>query len=93
LFPFGWIKALWYARKITGARLMIMGVVEEHRGRGIETLLMFETLKAAVENGYQSTEMSWILENNDMMNRIVANVGEPYGAHVYRTYRIYQMPV
>ncbi len=93
LFPFGWIKALWYARKITGARLMIMGVVEEHRGRGIESLLMFETLKAAVENGYQSTEMSWILENNDMMNRIVANVGQPYGAHVYRTYRIYQMPV
>jgi GNAT superfamily N-acetyltransferase len=93
LFPFGWIKALWYARKITGARLMIMGVVEEHRGRGIESLLMFETLKAAVENGYQSIEMSWILENNDMMNRIVANVGQPYGAHVYRTYRIYQMPV
>ncbi len=93
LFPFGWIKALWYARKITGARLMIMGVVEEHRGRGIESLLMFETLKAAVENGYQSIEMSWILESNDMMNRIVANVGQPYGAHVYRTYRIYQMPV
>jgi GNAT superfamily N-acetyltransferase len=93
LFPLGWIKALWYARKITGARLMIMGVVEEHRRRGIESLLMFETLKAAVENGYQSIEMSWILENNDMMNRIVLNVGQPYGAHVYRTYRIYQMPV
>lgn len=93
LFPVGWAKALWYARKVTGARLLIMGVIEEHRGRGIEALLMFDTLKAAIVNGYQSVEMSWILENNDMVNRIVANIGEPYGAHVYRTYRIYQMPV
>jgi GNAT superfamily N-acetyltransferase len=93
LFPFGWLKALWYARKVTEARLMIMGVVQQQRGRGIESLLIFETLKAAVEHGYTSIEMSWILENNDMMNRIMANVGEPYGAHVYRTYRIYQMPV
>jgi GNAT superfamily N-acetyltransferase len=93
LFPFGWLKALWYARKVTGARLMILGVVQPQRGRGIESLLIFEALKAAVEHGYKSIEMSWILENNDMMNRIMSNVGEPYGAHVYRTYRIYQMPV
>jgi GNAT superfamily N-acetyltransferase len=76
LFPLGWLKALWYARKVTGTRLLVLGVVQEHRGRGI-----------------QSIEMSWILENNDMMNRIVLNAGEPYGAHVYRTYRMYQMPI
>jgi GNAT superfamily N-acetyltransferase len=93
LFPLGWLKALWYARKITKARLLIMGVVNQYRGRGIEALLMFEALRAAVLNGYQSIEMSWILENNDMMNRIILNTGEPYGAHVYRTYRIYQMPI
>jgi len=93
LFPLGWLKALWHARKITGARLLIMGVVNQYRGRGIEALLMFEALRSAVLNGYQSIEMSWILENNDMMNRIILNTGEPYGAHVYRTYRIYQMPI
>jgi GNAT superfamily N-acetyltransferase len=93
LFPLGWLKALWYARQINRARLMIMGVVKEYRGRGIEALLLFEMLKGAVVNGYQSIEMSWVLENNDMMNRIVLKAGEPYGAHIYRTYRIYQMPV
>jgi hypothetical protein len=93
LFPIGWLKALWYARKVTRARLMIMGVVNEYRGRGIEALLIFETLKAAVLNGYKSIEMSWILENNDMMHRITLNAGQPYGAHVYRTYRMYQMPI
>jgi len=93
LFPFGWLKWLWYERKVTGARLMILGVVNEYRGRGIEALLMFETLKGAVLNGYKSIELSWILENNDMMNRITLNTGEPYGTYVYRTYRMYQMPV
>jgi GNAT superfamily N-acetyltransferase len=93
IFPFGWLKALWYARRVTQARLMIMGVIEEHRGRGIEALLMFETVKAAILNGYQSVEMGWILETNDMMNRIVLNLGAAYGLHRYRTYRIYQMPV
>jgi GNAT superfamily N-acetyltransferase len=93
LFPIGWIKALWYARKVDQARLMILGVVEEHRGRGIESLLIFETLKAAIQNGYQGMEMSWILENNDMMNRVIQNLGDAYGAYAYRTYRIYQMPV
>ena len=93
LFPIGWLKARWYARKVTGARLMILGVIQEHRGRGIEALVLFETLKAAGENGYQTIEMSWILEDNETMHRIVVNAAQPYGVHVYRTYRIYQMPV
>jgi GNAT superfamily N-acetyltransferase len=93
LFPIGWLKALWYARKVTAARLMILGVVPEHRGRGIEALVLFETLKAAVENGYQAIEMSWILEDNESMHRIVVNAAQAYGVYVYRTYRIYQMPV
>ena len=93
LFPIGWLKALWYSRKITGTRLLVVGVVHEYRGRGLEAVLIFESLRAAVLSGYQSIEMSWILENNDMMNRIIQNTGQPYGAHVYRTYRMYQMPI
>jgi hypothetical protein len=91
LFPIGWLKALWYLRKINQARLMIMGVVEEYRGRGIEALLIFETLKAAVLNGYAYVEFSWVLEDNDMMNRIVTNLGEAYGTGITRTYRVFQM--
>jgi GNAT superfamily N-acetyltransferase len=93
LFPFGWLKALWYARKITGTRLLVLGVISEYRGRGLEAILVIDTLKAAILNGYQSIELSWILENNEMMNRIILNTGQPYGAHVYRTYRMYQMPL
>jgi predicted GNAT family acetyltransferase len=70
-----------------------MGVVEDFRGQGIEAILMYETVKSAIENGYTDIEFSWILENNDMMNRIVANLGEPYGTRRYRTYRIYQKSI
>jgi GNAT superfamily N-acetyltransferase len=93
LFPFGWLKALWYARKITRTRLLVLGVISKYRGRGLEAILVIDTLKAAVLNGYQSIEMSWILESNEMMNRIILNTGQPYGAHVYRTYRMYQVPL
>ena len=34
LFPIGWLKFLWYKRKITGIRVIIMGVLEEHRLEG-----------------------------------------------------------
>ncbi len=93
LFPIGWIKALWYSRKVNHARLMILGVVEKHRKRGIESILIFETFKAAIQNGYLGMEMSWILETNDMMNRVIQNLGDAHGVTIYRTYRIYQMPV
>jgi len=93
LFPTGWIKALWLARSITRARALIFGVVEKYRGQGLEALLIFETLNAAILNGYENFEFSWILENNDRMNRIIVSLGREYGVRVYRTYRIYQMAV
>jgi GNAT superfamily N-acetyltransferase len=93
LFPIGWIKALWYARRVKACRLILMGVMEEFRGRGIEAILMYETVKSAIENGYTDIEFSWILENNDVMNLIIAKIGEPYGTRRYRTYRIYQKSI
>jgi len=93
LFPLGWLKALWYMRRITHCRLLIMGVTEEYRGRGVEAVLIHETLKAALLNGFTSIEFSWILETNEPMNRIVHNLGTEYGTHVHSTYRIYQMSV
>ncbi|MEA3339492.1 MAG: hypothetical protein U9R15_05945 [Chloroflexota bacterium] len=84
---------MWLARSITRARALIFGVVEKYRGQGIEALLIFETLKAAILKGYEDFEFSWILENNGRMNRIIVSLGRGYGVCVYRTYRIYQMAV
>ena len=66
-----------------------MGVVPEYRGLGIDALLYVETARAAFAKGYERCEMSWILESNDMMNRII----ERLGGKIYKTYRVYEKPL
>jgi len=56
---------------------------------GIDGVLILKTLDAAVRKGYAGAEMSWILETNEAMNRIIAISG----GNVYRTYRIYDLPL
>ncbi|MCA9961103.1 MAG: hypothetical protein KC443_18815 [Anaerolineales bacterium] len=78
---------LWRNRYHTdGLRVLVLGVIEAYRRRGIDALLYYETAKAAVQRGYKWAEASWILENNDMMNRGIAMMG----AKIYKTYRIYE---
>jgi len=88
LFPVGWIKYLWYRRKVTGLRVLIMGVLEEHRVKGIEALFYEEGFREAINAGYQWVELSWILEDNFKVRRGI----EALGGYVYRTYRIYDHP-
>jgi GNAT superfamily N-acetyltransferase len=88
-FPLTVLKLLWHQRKVNACRLMIMGVVPEYRTMGIDALFYVETARAAFAKGYERCEMSWILESNDMMNRII----ERLGGKVYKTYRIYEKPV
>jgi len=93
--PNGWSlpltlgKFLWHRRKIDTFRLMIMGVLPEYRALGIDSLFYVETARAAFAKGYEYCEMSWILESNDMMNRII----ERLGGKIYKTYRIYEKSV
>ncbi|MGD8625446.1 MAG: N-acetyltransferase [Anaerolineae bacterium] len=87
--PLTLARFLWHRRKIDTFRLMIMGVVPEHRALGIDALFYVETARAAFRKGYEWCEMSWILESNDMMNRIIQRLG----GEVYKTYRVYQKPL
>ena len=87
LFPFGIIQALRYQNKINWARVWALGVLPEYRHLGADGLLIYETAKSAMENGYRFMEASWILANNIDMNRIIENLG----AQLYKTYRVYEM--
>jgi hypothetical protein len=89
LYPITVPKLLWHRRKINGLRSLIMGVVPEYRALGIDALFYVETARAAFRKGYERCEMSWILETNDMMNRII----ERLGGKVYKTYRVYEKPL
>jgi hypothetical protein len=82
-------RFLWHRRHIDTFRLMIMGVVPKYRTIGIDAVFYVITARAAFRKGYEWCEMSWILESNDMMNRIIQRLG----GHIYKTYRIYQKPL
>jgi len=87
LTPLGLLKFLWYRRKVKDMRLLIMGVLEEHRLKGIDALFYLTTAKAAMPAGYDNCEMSWILEDNYKVRRGI----ESLGGKIYRTYRIYDL--
>ncbi len=89
LGPLGIAKFLWYSRKISAIRVMAMGVSEEFRKRGIEGLLYLESFKAAVKKGYERAEMSWILEDNVLMQRGC----ELMGGKLYKKYRLYEKKI
>ena len=50
---------------------------------------MAETARAATTKGIRYGEMSWILENNEAMNRIAVMLG----AALYKQYRIYEKAI
>jgi hypothetical protein len=89
LFPFGIFKLLWYSRKIDHPRILVMGVTHEYQRRGIDTVFYVRTWDAGKKRGYTWGEMSWILEDNEMMKRAM----ELMGGKVYKTYRIYEMSI
>ncbi|MGD2049757.1 MAG: GNAT family N-acetyltransferase [Chloroflexota bacterium] len=73
-------------RKTNRLRVFALGVLEEWRGKGVDALLYYETGKAAAANDYEWAELSWILENNDAMNRAI----ELFESELYKRYRIYE---
>lgn len=87
LFPFGIFKLLYYRKKINRIRTALMGVLPEHRGRGIDALLHQKAIDNKV--GYFASELSWILETNVEMIR----VAERLGAVKTKTYRMYKKDI
>jgi len=85
-WPFGLLKFLWHRRKTNQARLLIMGMMAQYRGRGIDALFYLRTAQEMLKRGYTRQEGSWILETNEMMNRIL----ERLGGNKYKKYRIYE---
>ncbi|MBM4256124.1 MAG: GNAT family N-acetyltransferase [Deltaproteobacteria bacterium] len=86
LLPFGIVKFLWYRRKISRARVLILGLKPGFRRRGIDAMLYLRLWQEAPRNGYPVVECSWILEDNWDMRRALQRMG----ARLYKTYRVYE---
>jgi GNAT superfamily N-acetyltransferase len=84
MFP-GILKVLWHARKIHRARILLLGILPELRGRGIDATLYHRVWENSVKNGMPSGEAGWILEDNELMNKAALQLG----FRVSKTFRIY----
>lgn len=89
MFPFGFLKFLYYKRKINRLRFFVLFVVPEYRKKGVTSVMYLKTYLNALKKGYTELEGSTIWEyNRDMMNDV-----ESFGAKINITYRIYQKEI
>lgn len=74
LFPFNWLKLLWKIKKINRIRVVLMGVLKKHRNKGIDLMFYKKIVDNSTRHRYHRAELSWILENNRMMNRVLGHI-------------------
>lgn len=95
LLPFGWAKMLWRLKthRFQSCRVPLMGIRQRHQGSMIGSALLPLLLKSLhrglLADGVKRLEMSWILDDNMPMHRVL----EGLGAEAYRTYRLFEKPL
>lgn len=83
--PWGLVKALLAKRRIKELRIPLFGIRPKYRHRGIDAMLYAEVFKRGWEMGYRVAELSWILEDNRLMQKAI----EAIGGKPYKVYRIF----
>jgi len=86
LLPFNFIKLFTQKKKIKWARILTLGIIPEYQKKGLDTIFYWEIVNRAAEIGIRLGEASWVLEDNDMMNRGL----ELMNAERYKQYRIWE---
>jgi hypothetical protein len=89
LLPFGFIKLLSHFRKINSYRVILFGIIDEYRKKGIDIVFYTKSLQTAQKRKMFQGEASWILENNIQMNSILESIG----GKRYKTYRIFEKSI
>ncbi|WP_227010773.1 GNAT family N-acetyltransferase [Pelagibius marinus] len=91
LLPFGWAKLLWRLKVKTTktGRVPLMGVRKAYQNSLMGATLALSVIDAIRREqtalGVIGGELSWILEDNLPMRRMI----EEFGGEAYKTYRVY----
>jgi len=88
------VTGLWHLltkkKRIDTVRIIVLGVLPEFHNKGIDAVMYHVVASRALANGVRYGEASWILEDNDMMNRALRTTMK---GTAYRTYRIFEKPI
>ncbi len=74
-------------KNIQFVRIIALGVKPEFQKTGIDSVLYYELGTRGVKLGYKFGEASWVLEDNEMMNKGLTTTMQ---ARVYKKYRLYK---
>lgn len=85
LFPIGIFKFLWYKRRITGGRSLVMFVCPDYHKKGVSGAIYLHGLRAAKAKGYVYGEGGTVHEFNEAMVRDALGAG----GDLYKVYRVY----
>lgn len=89
LLPFGIFKLLYFKRKVNRLRVITLGVVKEYRKLGIDAYFYLKAFEECRKKKMIGGEASWILEDNEMMNKALENIN----GKVYRKHRLYKKSI
>lgn len=83
-------RLLWTlkTRRFRRVRIILLGILPEYRGKGIDAMLYHWIWTRCGELGITWGEAGWILEDNPAMNAGL----EKMTFRVYKTYRLYDRP-
>ncbi|MBU6342814.1 MAG: hypothetical protein KGS48_15075 [Bacteroidetes bacterium] len=86
LFPTGIFKFLFGRKSVKSIRIVALGILPEYRKSGLDMCFYTKIYRNSYAKGIHYGEASWILENNDLMNRAILSIG----GQMFRKHRIYQ---
>ncbi len=77
LFPFGFLKLLFYSKvaKIDRCRTAVLALLPVYQRRGLDSLLVLETIKSVKRNGYIGGELSWVMDDNVVLKNSLKKLG------------------
>jgi len=86
LFPFGLFKIINDSRKTRQVDLMLNGIKEEYRGRGLDVIMATRIVESAKKLKYDTIEVHLMLETNSKV------LGEMHkaGAVLHKRFRVYK---
>jgi hypothetical protein len=89
LFPFGFLKLFTQKKKIKWSRIITLGIIPEFQKKGLDAVFYWDIVNRAHKIGIDLGEASWILEDNEMMNR----GAEVMNGEIYKKYRVYEKDI
>lgn len=89
LWPWNVMKLLTGLPKVRWGRIVLLGLRNDFRNKGLFPLFAYEAARRAEEIGFDGAEASWILEDNEALRSPL----EAMDLEPYRRWRIYQRSI